>query len=130
MKNKKTVIAVIVLLVLIIGAVLAWSFLRPAEVTGEKEISVTVIHADGSRRVFDIKTESTALAEPLVKEGIISGEEGPYGLYILSADGETADEKLQQWWCVSKSGVQASTGVSEIMIENGDSYEIELKTGW
>lgn len=130
MKSKKTVIAVAVLLVLVIGAVLAWMYLRPAEIGGEKEITVTVVHGDGTEKVFILKTDSTNLCEPLEKEGIIEGRDGQYGMYILTADNETADESQQQWWCITKSGELVSTGVSEIMIDNGDSYEITLKTGW
>ena len=130
MKNKKTVLAVAVLLVLVIGAALTWMFLRPAEIIGEKNITVTVIHGDGTEKVFKLKTDSTTLGEPLKKEGIVQGSEGGYGLYILTADGETADEAQQQWWCVTKAGEQVSVGISELTINDGDSYELTLKTGW
>jgi len=130
MKNKKTIIAVAVLLVLVIGAFLAWTFLRPTAVAGDKTVSVTVVHSDGSEKVFEIRTDSTNLRGALDKENIVSGTEGPYGLYILTADGETADEAQQQWWCVSKSGEDVMTGVDEVMIADGDRYELTFKTGW
>lgn len=130
MKNKKTIIAVAVLLVLVIGAFLAWTFLRPAAVAGDKTVSVTVVHSDKTEKVFDIRTDSTNLREALDKESIVSGTEGPYGLYILTADGETVDESQQQWWRITKSGEEVMTGVEEVMIADGDSYEITFKTGW
>lgn len=130
MKNKKTVIALAVLLALIIGALLAWSFLRPQAADGEKTVAVTVIHSDASEKVFEIKTDSETLGDALIKEGIASGEESTYGLYILTVDGETADEAQQQWWCITKGGEEVMTGADGIMLADGDGYELTLKTGW
>ena len=130
MKNKKSVLAVAVLLVLVLGAFLAWSFLRPSAVAGNKTVTVTVVHSDSSEKVFEVKTDSTSLGEVLRKEEIASGTDGPYGLYILTVDGETADEAQQQWWCVTKGGEEVMAGVDELMIADGERYEITLKTGW
>ena len=130
MKNKKSIIAVTVLLVLVIGAFLAWSFLRPSASAGDKTVIVTVVHSDGSEKVFEVKTDSTSLGEVLRKEEIVSGTDGPYGLYILSADGETAFDSQQEWWCITKGGAEVMAGVDELMIADGDSYEITFKTGW
>ena len=130
MKNKKSIIAVAVLLVLIVGAFLAWSFLRPSAAEGSKTVTVTVVHSDASEKVFEMKTDSTSLGEVLRKEEIVSGTDGPYGLYILSADGETADETQQQWWCVTKDGAEVMAGVDELMIADGEKYEITFRTGW
>ena len=130
MKNKKTFAAAAILLVLVIGVFLAWSFFRPSAVTGDKTVTVTVVHSDLLEKVFEIRTDSTNLRGALDKESIVSGEDGPYGLYILTADNETADESLQQWWCVTKDGAEVMTGVDGIMIADGDRYEITLKTGW
>ncbi len=128
MKNKKTLIAVAVLLVLVIGAFLAWSFLRPSEVEGSKTLTVTVVHSDASEKVFEIHTDSTNLREALGE--IVSGTDGPYGLYIMTADNETVDEAQQQWWCVTKDGAEVMAGVDELMIADGDRYEITFRTGW
>lgn len=128
MKNKKSIIAVAVLLVLVIGAFLAWSLFRPAAAAGDKTVTVTVVHSDASEKVFEIKTDSTNLREALGE--IVSGTDGPYGLYILTADGETVDEAQQQWWCVTKDGGQVMSGVEELMIADGERYEITFKTGW
>ena len=128
MKNKKSIIAVAVLLVLVIGAFLAWSLFRPSAVAGDKTVTVTVVHSDASEKVFEIKTDSTNLRGALGE--IVSGTDGPYGLYILTVDGETADEAQQQWWCVTKNGAEVMSGVDELMIADGDRYEITFKTGW
>ena len=55
---------------------------------------------------------------------------GFWGLYVLTVDGETADEAQQQWWCLTKDGEMSPTGVDDTVIADGEHYEFELKTGW
>ena len=66
----------------------------------------------------------------LEQESLIAGSESDYGLYVVTVDGETADEAQQQWWCFTKSGEMLMTGVDDTMIADGDAYEITLTTGW
>lgn len=129
-KSVKTIIAVALLLVLLIGAALAWKTLGPKAVSGAKTVTVTVIHGDKSEKVFEIKTDSETLGEPLKSQGIISGTESEYGLFITTVDGETADDSLQQWWCLTKAGEMSMYGVDETVIADGECYELTLTTGW
>ena len=60
----------------------------------------------------------------------LSHSDGEYGLYVLTVDGETADESIQQWWCITKGGEEHFYGVDDTMIQDGEQYEFTLKTGW
>lgn len=128
--SKKSLLAAGVLAVF--AALLAgvWYFTKPAPAEGEKELTIQVIHGDASIREFDITTSAEYLSEVLTETGIASGEDGPYGLYILTADGETADETAQQWWCITRGGEQLTTGASEAPVADGETYELTLKTGY
>jgi len=128
--SKKKIIAVAVLLVLVAAAAFAYMAFGPKANAGGKEIEVTVIHGDESEKSFTIRTDAESLREALEPEGIIEGEDGPYGIYILTVDGETANEAEQQWWCITKGGEALTTGADDTMIADGDKYEITLKTGW
>ena len=88
MKNQKVLIAAAALIVLI--AVLAGVYFtaRPATVAGAKAITVTVVHADGSAKEFRYHTDEEYLGPVLLTEGLVEGEEGPYGLTINAVDGE------------------------------------------
>lgn len=130
MKNKKTLIAAVVLIVLLVGAFLAWTVLRPLGTDKVKSVTVTVIHADASENVFEVSTGLESLGDLLTKTGIASGTEGEYGLYITTVDGETADESQQQWWCITKDGEEVATGADGVILADGDKYELTLKTGW
>ena len=129
-KNTKKIIAVIALLALIAAAVFAYVLLSPEASAGDKTVTVQVVHGDGSEKEFVLSTDSENLRGALEPEGIISGEEGPYGLFITAVDGEAADDTLQQWWCITKGGETVTTGVEDTMIADGDHYELTLKTGW
>ena len=70
MKNKKLMIAVIAL-VLVFAALAAVYFTsRPAAQEGSKAFTVTVIHADGSEKKFDYRTDAEKLGAFLEEKGI------------------------------------------------------------
>lgn len=129
MKSKKVkIIAGLVLALLIIAAVLLYVFLSPAGTAGEKDIVFQVTHTDGSVKDFAISTDSENLRGALEQEGLISGEESSYGLYVTVIDGEEADDSLNQWWCFTQDGVMLNTGVDDTMINDGDHYEAAIDT--
>lgn len=129
MKSKKIkVIAGVVLALLVIAAVLLLVFTRPTGSAGGKDIVFQVTHTDGSVKEFAISTDSENLRGALEQEGLISGEEGAYGLYVTVIDGEEADDSLNQWWCFTQDGVMLNTGVDDTMISDGDHYEAAIDT--
>ena len=136
-KKTKTILAVVLLLVVAaaaVGAYFLWgppAQKRAAEAdAGKTHITFVVIHGDKSTKEFAISTDQTTLREALEQEGLIAGTESDWGLYVLTVDGETADEAQQQWWCLTKDGEMSPTGVDDTVIADGEHYEFELKTGW
>lgn len=128
--NKKTGILAGILLLLCIAAGILSHTNRPETMAGNKEISVLVTHADRSENTFTYRTDEEYLGKVLLHEGLIAGEDGPYGLYILTVDGETADESKQQWWCVTKGGETVNTGADATPIADGDQFELTLTEGY
>ena len=129
MKNKKTLIALIVLVVLVIGAFAVWKVNAPQGQTGDKTILVSVV-VDTETSDFVIKTDAEFLRGALEQEGLVEGTESEYGLYVTTVNGVTADESQQQWWCFTRSGGTLETGVDSTPIADGEHYEITLTTGW
>ncbi|MDO4815149.1 MAG: DUF4430 domain-containing protein [Bacillota bacterium] len=132
-KSKKTLIAVILLVVLVAAAALVWHFFGPAKDTNDfdKTITVSVIHGDGSQKDFTIGTNEEFLRGALEQEALVEGDESEYGLFITSVDGEAADDSLEQWWCINDGeGNMLMTGVDTTPINDGDAYQIILKTGY
>ncbi len=59
---------------------------------GKKTITVQVLHKGGEERVFTLETGEAYLGAVLTAEGVVADNQGPYGLYMLTVDGETVDE--------------------------------------
>lgn len=97
---------------------------------GEKDLTLQVVHSDGSQVTRTVTTKKDTVGEALLDAGIIDGEQGAYGLYVQTVDGETADEAQEQWWCLTKGGQSVNTGVDSTPIEAGATYEMTLMVGY
>lgn len=126
-KNAKVLIALAAAVIVLLGA---WLCLKPSGAKGSKELDVQVVYADESSKEFRISTDAAYLGEALKEAELIEGEDGPYGMFITSVDGVTADDSLQQWWCVTKGGESVTTGADATPIEDGDHFELTLTTGY
>ena len=113
----------------LLGAVL-YLHTRPETAEGGKIIDVVVIHGDGSQAGFQYRTDAEYLGDVLAENGLAEGTEGPYGLFITTVDGETADEARQQWWCITREGEMLSTGAGQTPIADGEQYELTLTEGY
>lgn len=120
------------LALLLIAAVLfgVWYTTRPETQTGAKALTVEVIHGSGEAKTFEFRTDAEYLGEALVAQQIVEDNQGPYGLYILTADGETVNEANQEWWCITKGGEALMTGASETPVADGESYELTFTVGY
>ena len=103
---------------------------RPETAAGGKTIDVVVVHGDGSEADFQYRTDAEYLGEVLTENGLAEGTESTYGLFITTVDGETADDSLQQWWCITRSGEMLSTGADQTPIADGEQYELTLTEGY
>lgn len=87
-------------------------------------ITVKLVLADKTETVFKIKTETTTLADALLEKKLISKEEYDAGFYS-TINGVRADYTLDKtWWCFYINGKEALTGANEIILNEGDSFEI------
>lgn len=131
-KNRKTIIAIIIFAVLIAAAALAWHFFGPQNdvQAGSKEICVTVVHGNGSTKDLKFRTDAEFLGTALDEQKLIEGDEGEYGIFITAVDGETADASKEQWWNITKGGEMLMTGADMTPIADGDRFEITLMTGY
>lgn len=122
--SKKYLAAVGAVAALIAIMLCIYVYTRPAPSAGGKHISITVIHKDGSEKTFSYQTDAEYLDEVLQSEGLISGDESSYGLYVTTVDGEEANYDVDHgWWCLTKDGNEWMYGVSETAIADGDKYE-------
>ena len=118
------------MLVLAAAALVICQINKPETQQGGKEITVNVDHLNGDDTTFTIHTDEEYLRGALEQEDLIEGTESEYGLYVLTVDGETADESEQQWWGYSVNGTFAELGVDSQPVADGDVYDFVLNVGW
>ncbi len=93
-----------------------------------KTVSVTVVFKDGGFKSYDINTTEAYLADALVEEGVID-QKAQDGYYTTVA-GVTADYSVDQgWWCVTKDGEMTNLGINDLVLSDGDKYEITYTIG-
>ena len=87
-------------------------------------ITLEVVFADGSSKEHTVNTDSSKnLRQALEGAGLISGDEGAYGLYVKVVDGVTADYDVDgSYWSLTKDG-QLCSGVDSTKIADGDHFE-------
>ncbi len=95
---------------------------------GEKTFAFTVSDFEGKETKFEIHTDKETVGEALMELGLIEGEEGPYGIYVKTVNGITADfDKDGKYWAFYIDGEYAMTGVDVTKIENGKSYAFKVE---
>ena len=124
MRGKKVWLPVTALVVAAVVLLGIWYLNRPQGQEGEKTIVVEVVHADESSREFTYQTSEEFLGPVLIEEGLVQGEEGAYGLFITTVDGETAEGN--QWWCITQDGQMVETGADTTPIADGDHFELTM----
>ena len=126
MKNRKMLVLVLAL-VIVAGAMAGVYFgTRPDTVQGAKEYAVTVIHSSGDQEVFLLHTDAEMLDDALLEAELIAGEDGPYGMTVITVDGEDAVwDTDNAYWCIYIGEEMATTGISEIPVYDGSAFTLE-----
>lgn len=98
---------------------------------GEGTKTLTVeIKADGQMITLTVKTDEKTVGAALLKENLITGDPGDYGLYIKSVNGMVADYDVDQtYWAFYENGEYAMTGVDSTDIKEGVTYRLERTKG-
>lgn len=116
----------ILVLLIAAAAVFLPSCGEAEEETGaEITITVEVVGPDGASTEHSVTTASANLEGAFLDSGFVSGDEGPYGLYIKTVDGITADYDTDgAYWSICKDGEYLMTGAKDTPIADGEHYEL------
>jgi len=95
---------------------------------GKNTYPLTIVHKDGTELTVTVNTELTVVGEALQELGLIDGEEGPYGLYIKTVNGETLDyDKDGKYWAFYIDGEYALEGIDLTEIAEGAAYMLKAE---
>ena len=130
MSRKSKITAVMLLLILIAAFCAVYLIFKPSVTAGEKTFTVKVVHADRSEKTFSYRCSDEYLGDTLLREGLIKGEKGAYGIYITEVNGERAVyEKDKAYWALFINGEYAVSGIDATPIENGAQYTLAYTFG-
>lgn len=83
------------------------------------------VKAEDKTVTFTVKTDKKTVGEALIDNGIVEGDEGPYGLYIKKVNGILADYDVnQRYWAFYIDGEMAMSGVDGTDITEGVTYQL------
>ena len=95
---------------------------------GSKSFEFTVVNMAGEEATFEVKTDEDTVGAALLENNMIAGEDGDYGLYVKTVNGETVDyDKDGKYWAFYINGEYGMTGVDATDIVEGDYYAFKAE---
>ena len=129
MKNKKMILAAVALVVVIAIFAGVYVATRPQAQQGAKGFTVIVVHADGSEKTFEYRTDAEKLGAVLEEKGLIESEGADDGMFH-TVDGEKADWNVNQsYWAFYQNGEYATKGIYDTTIVDGTAYSLVYTLG-
>ena len=122
MKNKKMLLGIVALVIVI--AVMAGVYMatRPETVAGGKTVTIEIVHKDGTVKKLEYTTEAEYLADLLLEKELVTGYASEeYGFTIESVDGVTADWNVDgAYWALYEG--------EEYVLLDGGVYRLVYET--
>ncbi len=95
---------------------------------GKNSFSFIVTDKDGNKSSFLINTDKTIIGEALQELGLLSGEEGQFGLYVKTVNGISADFDTDGcYWAFYVDGKYGNSGVDTTEYKEGSVYEFRVE---
>ena len=90
---------------------------------GATVFQFSVVDLEGNETKFEIHTDETTVGAALMNLGLIEGEDGPYGLYVMKVNGiEAIYEQDGSYWAFYENGEYGLTGVDMTDIDPNVAY--------
>ena len=129
--NNKHLLLSFLIVVLLIAAMLLTMIScddTQADPNLPKSFKFEVVFADGSSNTIDVTSKKAYVGEALIDEGLISGEDSAYGLYVMTVCDEYHKyEEDGKYWAFYIGGEYAMTGVDKTMIVDGELYSFKAE---
>lgn len=90
---------------------------------GATAFTFEVTNLEGTTKSFTVHTDETVVGKALLSNGLIDGEDGPYGLYVKSVMGIPLDYDTDgKYWAFYVDGEYGMTGVDQTELTAGSVY--------
>ena len=126
--NKKLIIGVAVLALLVALFAVIFFLFRPKTVQGVKSITIEVVDNNTDSTMYDVHTDAEYLRQAMEEaKGLeFSGTESvEYGLMVETVNGVTADWNVDQsYWGFYVNGDYCKYGIDMQPVADGDAFRI------
>jgi len=125
--NKKVVIGIITLVVLIAALAVVYFAFSAKPVAGSKTITIEVVDKAQETDVYGVTTDAEYLRQAMEEaDGLtFSGTESEFGLMIDTVNGERADYTLDgAYWSFTVNGEYSNNGIDTQPVMDGDTFTI------
>lgn len=101
-------------------------YLEDTELGNGAKTVIVEVKAEDKTVTFTVKTDKDTVGAALIEQGLISGDEGQFGLYVKVVNGITADYDVnQRYWAFYVDGELSMTGVDTTEINESSRYRLE-----
>lgn len=115
---------------LVMAAIAVMMTLALVGCQGKKAVTIEVVDQTGVSTVYEVKTDEEFLYDAIMNDSEIKleGEEGDYGFYIIAVNGVTADYNVDaSYWSLYVNGDYGQVGISEQIVNDGDSFALKYE---
>lgn len=124
MKKKGIIIVMIIVIIALLAGYFVIQSKNKAQ-QGAKTVTIIVVQEDGKETKHVCHTDAENLEDLFAETDFVTGEQGPYGLYITDVDGVHAKyEETGTYWGMKKDGVDLMTGAKDTLIADGETYQL------
>jgi hypothetical protein len=126
MKNKKLIVSVVALVLVIAVMAGVYFATRPEAVEGQKNVTVVIVYEDGTEKKLEYATACESLADLLLEKELVTGYTSEeYGFTIESVDGIMLDWATDgAYWALYEGDTYATTSAAGIMLTEGGIYKL------
>ena len=126
MKNKKLIISVVALALVI--AVMAGIYLgtRREAVEGLKNVTIVIVYEDGTEKKLEYETDCEYLSELLLEKELVTGYASQeYGFTIEAVDGIMLNWSVDgAYWALYEGDEYATESAAGIVLTDGSVYRL------
>ena len=125
--NKKALLCVIAVVVLVAIMGILYSVFREKPAEGSKEITIEVVNQAKESTIYEVNTDAEYLQQAMEEaEGLdFEGYYSEYGFTTTCVNGEVADFNVDaSYWSFYVNGEYCNYGISSQPVEDGDAFQI------
>jgi hypothetical protein len=126
MKNKKLILALISLALVIALMAGVYIATRPQAVEGQKNVTIVIVYEDGTEKQLEYATTCQYLSELLLEKELVTGYASQeYGFTIESVDGIMLDWATDgAYWALYEGENYATESAAGIVLTEGGIYRL------